>query len=341
MKHLLLYLVAIGILICGAWYALAWWKARPLSFHESWSEEQRLELTQMYHLLQDLNDDTTREDQAMLRRVAATGRGDIYTPQGFSAAHLAAHMSFLSLLKDLVLRGADPNMVQRTSPEHPESVFQTAMACISPDIEGRSERAPQSLRLETLAWLLEHGADINTNISQTILIAQLSDMVDEWREAPDSQPGATVEWLLEHGLQLKSEKELHQLTFLMHLKGSLPTIRRLWAAGYLPDTQETRDQLLIRSLDTPCSDTPTKARWALAMGADAASALPACCANIGLYGDKIDDSEVYNICLQALELLLSHGVKPEEPLLYAPHAEPQRSLYLDLLGKYQLLPDHD
>lgn len=324
---------------------------QPLVYHHSWSPQRRADLDQLYTLMANRSSEQLppelaqlrdarrkQEDRAicdMLRRVAASGRGDICTDTGITAAHIAAHMSKADLLRELILSGISPNSIQKSDPTGPESVFQTAIACSSfvPD----TPRLSQAERLELLDWLLDHGADVNLNSDYSLTLALLADMTDEWQHDEYSIPGATTEWLLDHGLKPQGEHAHAQIVKVILLRGSLPCVRRLAEKGYLnlQDTQEL-NTLLAEASTTTETDSAEKARWLLALGADPTTALPACCANIRLYGDSddMDDAPCFNSALQVLDALMDYGAQLDDPAHTCPKAEPQKSAFLDLLQSH-------
>lgn len=329
---------------------------KPFVYHESWSPERRADIEQLQELmlqeqtklmLQELPEQyDAKEEQRqarlirkMLRRVAESGKGDIYIEEGFSAAHLAAHQSMPELLRELVLRGANPNAVHKSSPDFVESVFQTAISCVSltPD----TERLTQQERLELLGWLLEHGADVNLNSDYSLMLALMADMIDEWHHDELSVPGGSLEWLLDHGLTPQGERAQNLICMVIHQRGSLPCVRRLAQKGYL-NLQDTQllNTLLKNAITSPESDSAEKARWALALGAQPESAMQLCRSNILLYGDSDDaeDFAHYTATLQTLDALLDYGAELQDIPGLLPHDEPQKSLLLEMLEKHNLRP---
>lgn len=273
--------------------------------------------------------DELKELYSMLHQVAASGRGDARTKDGCTAAHLAAHSSKLDLLRELVRRGADPNAAH-----HSETVFQTAIACQPlPDVE--TERASQRERLETLDWLLSHGATIDNHSPDNLSLAFISDLHDQTddEEAP-TIPGATLEWLLDHGLRIENADSL---SVVIMLKGALPTAQRLMQKGYL--SKANAPALLQKAVMCTHADAADKARWALSLGAEPNSeAVSTCRFNLQLYDDTTDedDMQAFTSALLVLDVLLEHGATLSDPAHTLPKDEPQKTLYLELLKKHHI-----
>lgn len=182
-------------------------QSNELTFHESWSAQQRTELQHMYDLLgnevpnnlisqQDsaadvvnevisgLVDTPTQTDKpgeedspslmdrisarlalstwrTLLRKTAASGRGDIYNTDGLSLAWIAARLGKTEMVKELVRRGADPNRpycVRAQGFDIQESLLGAvaAQSHLGEELRMTPEQAE-----ELVHWLLDNGADPN------------------------------------------------------------------------------------------------------------------------------------------------------------------------------------
>lgn len=353
----LLLIAAAAFLSYTCFYAAA---GQPPVYHESWSPERRADIERLQEIIHKAQNMPAPQEQTeahktrltpqnwqeihdMLSQVAASGRGDVYTADGLSAAHFAAHQSMPELLRELVLRGASPNAAHPSESGGPESVFQAAICC-APIIPADTDedRLSQPERLELLGWLLEHGADINRNSARSLMLAYMADVMDEKENEEDSIPGATMEWLLDHGLSPQQKNEHEPMFNIIQIRGSLPCVQRFMKKGYLDlHNPQVINALLSRAAAFPEDDSAQKVRWLLALGADAGTAMPACCANVQLYGDSgdPDDAVYYNAALQVLDALLTYGAELPDPARICPKVEPQKSSFLELLQQHHIVLD--
>ena len=281
--------------------------------------------------------DELAELYGMLQQVAESGQGEAATHDGFTMAHLAARSSKLDLLRELVRRGANPNAIHSSahSPyERPESVFQSVIACV-PCPGAIVERASQHERLETLSWLLEHGAHIPADSRHTLNLAFIADVRDQDEEESDSTPGSTAEWLLDHGLSVGDASD--SLCILFCLPGTLPTVQRFLQKGYL--SRENASELLHQAALCTEPDAADKVRWALSLGGKDDEALMICCTNLRLHDDTTDEDDMraFSSALQVLDVLLEHGAELDSPECCIPKDEPQKSLYTEILEKHHIL----
>ncbi len=174
----------------------------PLSYHKSWSPEQRQSLHHLRNMVRDaVPQEATTEALAppmmsayiaplikrpftdigwlyytnykrealkichLIQQVAATGRGDVYDTGGGSPAYFAIHLGMFELAKELVRRGADPNHPYMTdSGFTPKPTYETLLchAVSGPAARCISDNTYKQTT-DMVQWLLEHGADPNKN----------------------------------------------------------------------------------------------------------------------------------------------------------------------------------
>lgn len=409
-----LVLIAVLMLAAGCFAWWLWgWQVGGLSFHESWTPEQRAELQALhdnhvkgmvrdYLALQEKLDaalsnikDSPRKEFAaglikqeffplhdlpafiqyielsigfrpvcirmdeVLRHVAATGRADYYCAENnLSAAYIAARCGKLDLVKELVLRGNDPNLPLRIRPEGEddanalcyETVFQASIACV-PYFSG--EAPPLTQRLELLDWLLAHGADINAYARQgrenmALLIATIACM-HENEQLPPEQRGLLLLWLLDHGLQVDVDRDSGFLN--KQLAACNPSLLPRIMEKVYPSspTPEQKARILRSFLESGVQDKAAKVRWALeVLGADP---------NLPIMREKSDEEDLdrqetptmklavprvflpleeedeaeFNEQLAALDILLAHGGRMDRPGSDAPEIPALRERYFEVL----------
>ena len=296
----------------------------------------------------------------VLRHVAATGRADYYCAENkLSAAYIAARCGKLDLVKELVLRGNDPNLPLLILPEKAddadarryETVFQAAIAC-APYFSG--EVPPLTQRLELLDWLLAHGADINAYARQgrenmPLLIAAIACMREN-DQLPPEQRGLLLLWLLDHGLQVDVGCDSGFLN--KQLAACNPSLLPRIMEKVYPDspTPEQKARILRAFLESGVQDKAAKVRWALeVLGADP---------NLPIMREQLDEEDLdrqetptmklavprrvflpmeeedeaeFDEQLAALDILLAHGGKMERPGRDAPELPALRERYFKVL----------
>ena len=297
----------------------------------------------------------------VLRHVAATGRADYYcADNNLSAAYIAARCGKLDLVKELVLRGNDPNRPLLILPEKAddedalrfETVFQAAIACV-PYFNG--EVPPLAQRLELLEWLLAHGADINANARQgqenlSLHIATIACMREN-DQLPPEQRGLLLLWLLDHGLQVEADINIHTQLADCH-PSLLPRIVEKVYPG--SPTPEQKARILRTFLENRVLYKAAKVRWALeVLGADPllpimreesdeedtggreSPAIQIAVQYFSFVHEPLDAEDEADFAehLQALDLLLARGCKPERPGRATPKAPALRERYLAVLRK--------
>lgn len=270
-----------------AWW-LWGWQLGSLTFHESWSREQRDDMEQIAKALINYNEhedfidrqlrehgqetDTSRLSRRMrdrdflassfelLQHVAESGRGEGNTPIGITAAYLACRLGKVQLAGELVRRGCDPNRpVIDKMGGMPESAFHAAIACVSLQSMNKDYTPPSAeQRQELLSIMLENGADISRGREMSIACAFLA-YLRSTEEGP-----VMLEWLFDHGLTIPDEINKWSVCMMLSMENSLPTIKRLLEKGYLDANDElTKSYLLFAAAASVTPDTPEKLLWAL------------------------------------------------------------------------------
>lgn len=369
---------AVSLLLLGhTVWRLYGWSLPELHFHESWPPDRREELQELGDLLRhrlladyrlrdaapgaakaaplgldraahwiaDLRADlrarmamshALRPIYGKLRRAAADGRSDDLSP----IAHLAARMSKPALVRELVLRGANPNAVFMSADRKWETIFQASIICSPPVPEMVEERAPQAERLRLLVWLLEHGAEANANHDMTLPLAVLADSLDSQSDDDTYIPGAIIECLLDHGLKLESETDRKLVCLILSLEGALPTMQRILRKGYLDIADPAvLSELVTNAATCSAPDAAAKTRWALNLGADPQQALAACWSQLQINTNTEQAEEMANFsaALSVLEALLERGIAPsaeDAAHLLSLLDEPQKTLLCELLQRH-------
>lgn len=309
--------------------------------------------------------DMLAEMRAALKEAAASGRGKVCAMrlEQMSLAHAAIRLGQLGLVRELIQRGESPNtaLINPADPTIRETLFQSAILCM-PFTIGAPIPSVQE-RKELMEYMLEHGAlvdggqtdeEVERNGHYSAILCATSAMFGE------GDGGELFEWLLEHGLTLTPKMSI--IAAILRSEGSLPTMRRLHSKGLLgcwAENPQLRAKML-RTLLLESSYTPEiveKVRWALEeLGAN--PALPVL--RDGEADDKNpprEDTPTINLCLcnfysldadelseekQAratavlaiLDLLLTHGARPENPEDYIPQNAAAREQYLAILTRH-------
>lgn len=164
-----------------------------ITFHQSWTEQQRADLLHMYRLLSvDLPAEMHGEqaspiDKAVARATiapmlkvltqsAATGRGDIYGKDGISLAWLAIRLGKPQMVKELVRRGTNPNQQMTVvgmnmGEDLLSAIIGQAPLCTSVHM------VPEEYA-ELLQWMLENGADPNKSHPEMLSICCKMEMMN-------------------------------------------------------------------------------------------------------------------------------------------------------------------
>ena len=279
----------------GAWW-LWGWRVGSLSFHESWSPEQRAELQEMADGIMNLPDNVYKnidvvgaftdtpgtklgleiemrpllvQSYAELRRTAADGKAPEHEPIGIPMTALAARLGKLALARELVTRGDDPNNILRTdsllgTEMLHESSFQTAIACVPLWISDEpAPPLPVAERTALLEHMLAHGATLTVPQPEGGLDARYVTCLIAFLSALNGDEGAMLEWLLDKGFAPLSPEERKQISRLLSMsEGSLPTVRRIVEKYYGELSDIDRYHLMHNSISYK-ADTPQKLRWAL------------------------------------------------------------------------------
>lgn len=354
MKKLLktaLILLLLALLTLAFLWCRSAWTWRSLSYHESWTHEQRADLQELADTVSELYDETKHtkhskymvEAYAMLREVARSGRAEAFTPSTHcSAAYLAAVYAKMDLLRELTRRGADLNLPTTLIPKLSPMTETPFQAAIHPFIRS----VPIAQRLEMLEFMLAHGADIQKG-------QKMPSFIHAYASAKDGDKGAMLEWLLEHGLTPDSERELDTICAHLHHPGTLPVIQRLVEKKLLnTDSADIGYALLTAALISAPEDRLEKLRWVLSLGVDPnyrpehkPGDLPESPAlNIALRFLARASADEAPDLLQALDILFRHGARPtQEPgdsSFYHEDGQPStpelREAYKALLDKYGL-----
>ena len=292
---LVVALVGVG----GAWWVWGW-RVGALSFHESWTPEQRAalqyEADYLAHFVQHAEEDSAlciepwnmwkrlkasiEARQALagtmseLRRTAADGRSPRHDPQNVPMVALAIRLRQLPLAHALLERGESPHEVVRSElPGHgayEESSFQTALSCAPFFLPRKNHPLPAAEHRELLEHMLAKGANpIPSTESErhtTFACLTVGGLTGE---------GATaLEWLLDHGLELHTQKDIRDAVggVLCH-PGTLEVMRRVVPRYGLDQNAEARF-LLLRDAVKGHADSLPKLRWLLKHFYDDASATP-------------------------------------------------------------------
>ena len=275
----------------GAWW-LWGWRMGSLSFHESWSPEQRAELQEMANDLKQLVDNAPHvgnllyrmsskleleiemrsmlaQSYSELRRTAAGGKAPEHEPIGIPMTALAARLGKLALARELVTRGDDPNNVFRLESDFGfyvanESSFQSAIACMPLDINRMdSMRIPPAERIALLEHMLTHGATLTVPQPEGGPDARHATLIITVISALRGDEGVMAEWLMDKGFGLQTPQDHQDLCMVFGMGvGTLPTMRRI-VEKYFGELSDADRCLLLNGSIHNRKDAPQKLRWAL------------------------------------------------------------------------------
>ena len=354
-------------------------KKNTITFHASWTEQQRADIQHMYKLLSvDVPAETLSEQASaieravvqatmapmlnILKKTAATGRGDIYGSDGNSLAWMAVRLGKPEMVKELVRRGANPNQQMTVvgmnmGEDLLSAIIGQAPLCTSVHM------VPEEYA-ELLQWMLENGADPNKSHPEMLSIcckmemmngsctcsALVLDKLDSltanrqedlastmlgW--IPDSW--AAFEHLFKKGIFTQKGIECNESIFCSlstHAPNDAPEkTEKLIALGfnpnYIPPLRDRKefdsDKEYKDYVEEYCGDTPP-----LVFLID----------NLGMMG--ITDEalqKVQQIRLQCIEIILRHGATAELYESDLPSEEPLRTKLAAMLKQYNVpvLPD--
>ena len=345
----LLTLVVLLLLAAGGFAWWLWgWRVGGLTFHESWTPEQRADLQAMADRVKKIADDavnrkndelnnlmgspstlqelvelrpTLARTYSELKRTAAEGKAPEHDEIAFPMTYLAARVGKPALARELVSRGDDPNNAY-FSDSIRESSFQAAIACMPFELNSKNS-VPIPVRQALLEHMLAHGAQQSipqpmgdnhaiTSATYAIISAMRGDK------------GAMAEWLLEHGYKVNTAQD--RLLFAIMLssgEGTLPAVRRIVEKYYGELNDLDRYTLLHHSLSL-APDTVEKVRWALEeLHADPNAERPE--QNDDIY---LRASAMQTFCSEELSVLT---ILPEEGAADLKEQHRQRLEILDLL----------
>lgn len=242
MRRAAIILGLLAALLVGAWYAFCiwcrWWqRTEPPACHPSWSAQQKYELLVLDHELRynpicavfgviSPGDGISRLEQVLssngttlvwgwrrfckpareaLHKVMATGRGDVYTADGYPVALYALRFHKVELVKALVEHGCDPAVpyIAWDAPTRQGVVSQsnllvdTLAGCYMDYSLNLSSRK----KLELLDFLARHGATIDTVPDGYAVVVNAAGAAC----GHSGDGGTAIAWLLRRGLQLNDE----------------------------------------------------------------------------------------------------------------------------------------
>lgn len=383
-----------------------------ISFHESWTPQQRADLLHMYHILSvdlpkdmiqaantshelsiELEEGDTSEQVAekvaaaleenrkqaaekeptmaeraaaraatlpmrnLLKKTAATGRGDVYNKDGLSIAYLAIRLGMPELAKELVRRGAEPNKRYYCGTDlHVAGPAYEDLLCAAVGQQPLCETAiltPEQAA-DMVQWLLANGADPNkSQLSMLSLCCQMEMILH------NRSTCTTLILDKMHTLPAEHQAELAG-AMLWHVPGSWDTFEHFFRKGIF--TREGMEQnRSFFSTFTYCPDAPEKLEKLIAMGFDPNYTPPRRdrkeFKNDTEYEEYLDeyyegerspllvllteiafaeDEEEFSLQLQCMETLLRHGATAELEEFHLPQDEAKRAKIMSLLQQYNI-----
>lgn len=325
----------------GAWW-LWGWRLGSLTFHESWNHEQREDIAAMADALKSLVDKMESTSELLLqenssrlnleiemrpllarsyeelRRTAADGKAPEHDPVGIPMTALAARVGKLSLARELVSRGDDPNNVFQSEISLDgsmlnESSFQSAISCMPLWVlDDSAEPLPAAERIALLEHMLEHGATLTVPQPEGGLDARHVTLTIAGIAAMRGDEGRMAEWLMDKGFGLQTPTERKTLCMLLSLgEGTLPAMRRI-VEKYYGELSDTDRYHLLRNCFTDRKDALQKLRWVLEdLHADPNATIP----------DERSAAEYFipsliedpDMAKEMQQLLLDHGFTQMEP----------------------------
>ncbi len=232
-----LFAILLLTLIAAAWWLWGWKWNSELSYHESWSSEERAALTEFDAYIRNecandiatqlelevlgedgLHRDITLDVLARLYcapireqvvQIAECGDAkqapfEFLKKQGCTPAIIASITGHLDAVKAFITHGADPNACLNVGDEEEFIEGDTPITCIlSGDFISEKRKLPWSGRKETAEFLIAKGADLNAHGYIIGLCCSLELM-----------RGKTEPWLwaLEHGKKVNGSELVQSLT---------------------------------------------------------------------------------------------------------------------------------
>lgn len=383
-----------------------------ITFHESWTPQQRADLLHMYHLLSvdlpkymiqsakasadisiDVDENDTSEQIAeklsaaleenhrrakeeegslaeravaraatlpmrnLLKKTAATGRGDVYNKDGLSLAYLAIRLGMPELAKELVRRGADPNKRYYCGTDlHVAGPAYEDLLCAAVGQQPLCETAiltPEQAA-DMVQWLLANGADPNkSQLSMLSLCCQMEMILH------NRSTCTTLILDKMHTLPAEQQAEL-AAALLWHVPGSWDTFEHFFRKGIFTRKGMEQNRSFFSTF-TYCPDAPEKLEKLIAMGFDPNYTPPRRdrkeFKNDTEYEEYLDeyyegerspllvllteiafaeDEEEFSLQLQCMETLLRHGATAELEEFHLPQDEEKRAKILTLLRQYNI-----
>ena len=395
--HIILIVLAWGLvsllgLAASVAYGVWGWRLGGLHFAESWAEEQREELryidNKLLHRVGDLKKELLGENGEMgwegsykwgimlaaetvnfllnderkaLKYAARTGK-DRKRDEEATAAHLAARYGRTALLRELLLRGANPDA---------EYICDSVVEMLLKQETPKETLLPVEERLAMLDFMHERGADLARRDEE----GESGTLAYTASNTPlmEQDHGATLRWLLAHGVEITpADREV--LSNLLETEGTLLLLKELHGDKQLDAALADaafRQTLLLRTLMNIYGvESVAKLRW-LIEDADCDPNLPTQPSDEEIYDDNGDiippGESLIRLCmkemhsisedaeqdapsenrveryLDALELLLQHGARPTAEWIerYAPANADSRNRYNQIFSTLPHTPPED
>ena len=351
-------------------------KKNAITFHESWTEQQRADIQHMYKLLSvDLPAEMHGEQASpiekaaaratiapmlkVLTQSAATGRGDIYGKDGISLAWLAIRLGKPQMVKELVRRGTNPNQQMKfLGTEMGEDLISSIIA--QSPVSETVRMIPEEYA-ELLQWLLENGADPNKSHPHMLNICCQKEMFTYNR-------CTCTTLVLDKINSLTAEQQADlATTMLRNIPDSGAAFEHFFKKGLFTqkgvecnesvffvlgmDAPEKMEKLIDMGFD-PNYIPPLRDRKEFDRDSDYEDYLSDYCGdtpplvflidNLGMMGITDEDlQKVQQIRLQCIEIILRHGATAELYESDLPTEEPLRTKLTALLKQYNVpvLPD--
>lgn len=170
--------------------------------------------------------------RAALHEVMRSGKGDICTTEGLPVAQLALKAHHLDLAKELIRRGANPNMSYINWA--PLTISDDSRLTLMGDVldgfsylhDSLKKHLNKEEKADLLRLLEEHGGDIRQAPNQRLILLLAAASIT-------SDEGYGLAWALRHGATCDPEN-LKGIADHLQREGYLSLLSELRQEGYLP-----------------------------------------------------------------------------------------------------------
>lgn len=257
-------------LAAGAWWLWGWQSDDELTFHESWSNEERAALTElntylhngfaaeMKQLMEDETGESSTESDIStaimarttaapiakrLAEIAASGSAADAEPvvtgtglRNYEPSIMAAQTGHFEALKALIAHGANPNATLLMNNDTPDYALDTPLSPLLSGNFAGTRSIPWEQRREMVEYLLQHGAELNDKHNMNGTALKVALIIRN-----EAEP-----WLL----ALKHGKKVSQREFIDTLlaPAGMPVLRKMIESKQVNVNDNSGDYTPLQSL---------------------------------------------------------------------------------------------